>query len=201
MHRRNLSSDVQQHIVARAVGYNSVQQLAPRASLTVDEGEDVGSQQARELLISARSESAALHYASNNMASDSRMTQEQPHMERMRYLDNYRLICEKRIRDLAPSHPLPVLPSHCGKPNPDLEEYKTRLLLQQQLMQETTNSSALNSLSSELIQLRSQNEYLVQEKNQIEGALRHETLANEEQRNYIQILRNAVDQKMENLGL
>lgn len=49
--------------------------------------------------------------------------------------------------------------------------------------------------------MRSQNEYLVQEKNQIEGALRHETLANEEQRNYIQILRNAVDQKMENLGL
>ena len=47
--------------------------------------------------------------------------------DRLKYLDNYRIICEKRIRDLAPSHPLPVLPSHCGQPNPDLEELKTRL--------------------------------------------------------------------------
>lgn len=50
-------------------------------------------------------------------------------MERLRYLDNYRIICEQRIRDLAPSHPLPVLPSHCGKGNPDLEELRARLRL------------------------------------------------------------------------
>lgn len=50
--------------------------------------------------------------------------------ERLKYLDNYRVICEKRIKDLAPSHPLPVLPSHCGKPNPDIEELKSRMRMQ-----------------------------------------------------------------------
>lgn len=39
------------------------------------------------------------------------------------------------------------------------------------------------------------------EKKQIETALREETLANEEQRSYIEILRNALDQKMDDLGL
>ncbi len=41
----------------------------------------------------------------------------------------------------------------------------------------------------------------MQEKHQLESALRKETLANEEQRNYIEILKNAVDQKMDGLGL
>jgi hypothetical protein len=60
--------------------------------------------------------------------------------ERLKYLDNYRLICERRIKDLAPSHPLPVLPSHCGKPNPDIEELRTRLRLQPPLMDSGTQS-------------------------------------------------------------
>ena len=50
--------------------------------------------------------------------------------ERLHYLDNYRIICEKRIRELAPNHPIPVLPSHCGKPNHEIEELKTRIRLQ-----------------------------------------------------------------------
>ncbi len=44
--------------------------------------------------------------------------------ERLQYLDNYRIICEKRVRELAPSHPLPILPSHCGQPNHDFEIFK-----------------------------------------------------------------------------
>ena len=35
----------------------------------------------------------------------------------------------------------------------------------------------------------------------MEEILRNETLANEEQRNYIEILKNVIDQKMESLGL
>ena len=42
---------------------------------------------------------------------------------------------------------------------------------------------------------------MVREKEAIEEALRMETLANEEQRNYIQILRHAVEAKMEGLGI
>ena len=36
---------------------------------------------------------------------------------------------------------------------------------------------------------------------QLEQALREETIANEEQRNYIQILKNIIEQKMEHDGI
>ena len=62
-------------------------------------------------------------------------------MERLRYLDNYRLICERRLRDLAPSHPLPVLPSHCGRPNPEVEELRVRLKMQQQMLEESAQAN------------------------------------------------------------
>ena len=53
----------------------------------------------------------------------------------------------------------------------------------------------------EIIKLRAMAEQLLKEKSQLVDALKNETLANEEQRNYIQILRKAIDQKMESLGL
>ncbi len=34
--------------------------------------------------------------------------------EKLHELGNYRLLCEKRILELAPGHPLPVQPSHLG---------------------------------------------------------------------------------------
>ncbi len=92
------------------------------------------------------------------------------HMDKLRYLDNYRLILEKRIRDLAPSHPLPVLPSHCGQPNPDLEELQARLRYQ------LTDSNG----SVDLHYYRGQLDLLTESKNQLEAALRRETLSNEE---------------------
>ncbi|CDW80474.1 UNKNOWN [Stylonychia lemnae] len=120
--------------------------------------------------------------------------------ERVRYLDNYRLVCEKRIKDLAPSHQIPILPSHIGQPNPDLEEIKNRLRVSQNQQQQLDYQlSPQNQM--EMIKLKERLDIVLQEKHQIEEALRNETLANEEQRNYIQILRNAIDQKMEAIGL
>ena len=46
-----------------------------------------------------------------------------------------------------------------------------------------------------------QNESLTVKNQQLEVALRQETLANEEQRNYIQILKNVIEQKLERDGL
>jgi len=34
--------------------------------------------------------------------------------EQLHELGNYRLLCEKRISELAPGHPLPIQPSHLG---------------------------------------------------------------------------------------
>ena len=49
--------------------------------------------------------------------------------------------------------------------------------------------------------MREMYEAAVKEKENIEDALRMETLANEEQRNYIQILRHDVEAKLEGLGI
>ena len=65
--------------------------------------------------------------ADNEFSKDAIFRSQTSQQERLKYLENYRLICEKRIREIAPSHPLPVLPSHCGQPNPDLEELKQKL--------------------------------------------------------------------------
>lgn len=45
------------------------------------------------------------------------------YQDQIRFLDNYRIICEKRILDLAPSHSLPILPSHIGTTNPSDDEF------------------------------------------------------------------------------
>ncbi len=59
----------------------------------------------------------------------------------------------------------------------------------------------LSDAPVELSRLRAQCATVESEKSRLEEALRRETLANEEQRNYIQILRSAVEQKMESLGI
>jgi hypothetical protein len=73
--------------------------------------------------------------------------------------------------------------------------------MQSQMLQESSNSNGNLSCGVEVLKLRTANEQLNQEKYQIEEALRNETLSNEEQRNYIMILRKAIDQKMDNLGI
>lgn len=45
----------------------------------------------------------------------------------MGYLENYKHLCETRLRELAPSHPLPINISHLGCQNPDAEEIKARM--------------------------------------------------------------------------
>ena len=61
--------------------------------------------------------------------------------------------------------------------------------------------SAQANNAMEAIRLQEMHQSVIQEKEAIEEALRMETLANEEQRNYIQILRHAVEAKMEGLGI
>eukprot|EP00347_Sterkiella_histriomuscorum_P021698 403333074 len=142
-------------------------------------------------------------YSNTNFSQDQEqfnrdlLIKNQQMTEKLKYLENYRVICERRIKELAPQHPIPVLPSHIGQPNPDVEELRNKIRFSQnQYDVQQSPSSAMD-----IIKLSQRVDFLQQEKLQIEEALRNETLANEEQRNYIQILRNAIDQKMEGLGL
>jgi hypothetical protein len=61
--------------------------------------------------------------------------------------------------------------------------------------------SASSNTGVEVIRIREMYEQAIREKESSEEALRMETLANEEQRNYIQILRHAVEAKLEGLGI
>jgi hypothetical protein len=60
--------------------------------------------------------------------------------------------------------------------------------------------SARDALSDQTdgttLALRQHIDMLAYDKGQLERALREETLANEEQRNYIQILKNVIEQKL-----
>eukprot|EP00826_Nyctotherus_ovalis_P013297 TRINITY_DN13575_c0_g1_i10.p1 TRINITY_DN13575_c0_g1~~TRINITY_DN13575_c0_g1_i10.p1 ORF type:complete len:211 (+),score=92.44 TRINITY_DN13575_c0_g1_i10:246-878(+) len=96
--------------------------------------------------------------------------------EQCRDLTEYKLLCEKRIVELDPEHPVPVKAEHLGKPRAQLKE---------------------QSENAELDKL----EFLESEKAAIEESLREQILSNEEQRNYIQILKQALESKIDSLGL
>ncbi len=169
--------------------------------------------------------------------------------------ETYKILCEKRILELCPSHPLPVLPSHLGKtmgtptkssgrsasPGPSSQELSElrKVLLQrdQELhfmkqrcdkliseLEQTRASlgsgsaragrgramttSAGKSMSPERgpsdseqdMGLANRLAQLQKEKQTLEETLRAEILANEEQRNYTQILKEALETKIEDLG-
>eukprot|EP00347_Sterkiella_histriomuscorum_P019293 403342201 len=62
--------------------------------------------------------SAILTLQQLNQASTQSFSQKiQEQEEKIQFLDNYRIICEKRILDFQPEHPLPILPSHIGQKN------------------------------------------------------------------------------------
>ncbi len=153
-------------------------------------------------------------------------------------LERYKIICEKRILELCPAHPLPVQPAHLGKvsqqQSPAVSEMWKRLT---QTEEELHYSKQRNEkLTLELEQIKaagpvrrravttvvspskpevelSEREYkenceslisrvtqLQKEKFSLEESLRAEVLANEEQRNYAKILKEALETRIEDLG-
>jgi len=95
-------------------------------------------------------------------------------------LDNYRIICEKRIRELAPSHPLPVLPSHCGQANPDIEELRHKLTSAKKYPGHEGVATSGGRGDNDFIKMKYRLEQIEEEKKMLEETLRKETLANEE---------------------
>ena len=112
--------------------------------------------------------------------------------QRLTALEQYRLLCEHRIVDLVPDHPLPVMPEHIGRSGGD----RTKLELHQALQR-------VARLEQQLAE-RGGNEgnsgNLLREKSDLEESLRVEVLRNEEQRAYIEALKQALEEKMETQG-
>lgn len=123
----------------------------------------------------------------------------------IRLLESYKSLCEQRILDLYPSHPLPIQQDHLGQ-----YLYSETLPLKQKISKLEQKISQycdpylipsphLNSVSQKsLIQ---QFATLQREKKELEESLRNEVQLNEEQRSYIEVLKQAVEVNIEKLGL
>jgi chromosome segregation protein len=125
----------------------------------------------------------------------------------IRVLETYKGLCEQRILDLYPNHPLPVEKEHLG-----CSVYSETLPLKQKIskLEEKLSNYCdpylLPGLNSNQISSQSQSLYskyciLEKEKSEVEESLRNEVRMNEEQRSYIEVLKQALEINMEQLGL
>ncbi|OMJ87653.1 hypothetical protein SteCoe_10579 [Stentor coeruleus] len=132
--------------------------------------------------------------------------------QRIRSLESYKVLCEERLTELYPSHPLPVLPEHIGSggssTTQELLNYKQKIAkLEQHLSQSAemvpsqTNSVTYNKLHELYTLLHQKYNSILKEKTELEESLRNEMLSNEEQRAYIEVLKQAIEIRIESLGL
>ena len=132
--------------------------------------------------------------------------------QRIRSLETYKVLCEERISELHPSHPLPVLPEHIGSGGAsvslELLNSKQKIAkLEQQISQTTemvpgpSTSVTYNKLHELYTLLHQKYNAMVKDKNELEESLRNEVLASEEQRAYIEVLKQAIEIKIESFGL
>ena len=112
--------------------------------------------------------------------------------KRLSSLEQYKLLCEKRILELSPGHDLPVRPEHLGVQSSDL--------LRQQLHQAMQHIARLEQTFAGTAPQTS-NEHWLSQKQQLEESLRQEVLNSEKQRAYIETLKQALEAKMEGLGV
>ncbi|CAG9317498.1 unnamed protein product [Blepharisma stoltei] len=140
--------------------------------------------------------------------------------QRLRGLEQYRALCEERIQQLSPGHPIPLKPEHLGtnlnsQNSQELHLAKQKIAkLEQQLAQQQikvplaenytfpppSTQLTLNQLQELYSAIYYQHHDTIKEKNALEESLRAEMLTSEEQRTYIEVLKQALETRMEDLG-
>lgn len=140
---------------------------------------------------------------------------------RLAALEQYRLLCEQRLLEFDPNHPLPVLPEHLGSDASASDKTELHQALQKvaRLEQELAQNQVKVPLSEfhsfpapntqlshgQLQELYSalyfKAQSLMREKADLEESLRMETLQTEEQRAYIEALKQALETKIEQWGV
>ncbi|CAG9327994.1 unnamed protein product [Blepharisma stoltei] len=133
--------------------------------------------------------------------------------QRLRNLEQYKILCEKRISEFCPNHPFPVNPDHLGKfpegysPQSSQSKRENKSpqmkvpLAENYTFPPPTTQLTLNQLQELYAAIYYQHSDVLKEKNNLEESLRAETLLSEEQRTYIEVLKQALEAKMENLGI
>ena len=102
----------------------------------------------------------------------------------MRAFERYKEICEHRILELCPGHPLPVTEDDLGKGNAEIDVLRDQL----QNLQYRVSASSPHTLQGEssvkspdsTVAMRHHLDTISFKNSQLEKALREETLANEE---------------------
>lgn len=132
--------------------------------------------------------------------------------QRIRSLESYKVLCEERLIELCPSHSLPVQPEHIGSGGPSISQEllnsKQKIAkLEQQLSQTAelvpspSNSVTYNKLHELYTLLHQKYNATLKEKNELEESLRNEVISSEEQRAYIEVLKQAIEIRMEAIGV
>ena len=130
--------------------------------------------------------------------------------KQIRSLESYKYLCEERIKDLLPSHPFPVLHEHIGiKSNSSQEILNLKQKIskfEQQLLKNSENLSTANSkndtnISEQYKTMMEKCFILTKENKELEETLRSEMQSSEEQRSYIEVLKQTIEINMESLGL
>lgn len=107
--------------------------------------------------------------------------------KQLRTLESYKSLCEERIKDLSPFHPLPITKEHIG-----LKSFFT-----QEKLGFSRSSDTFPSANWQKVENLSGIE---KEKKELEESLRNEMQTSEEQRIFIEVLKQALEVNMENLG-
>ncbi|OMJ73732.1 hypothetical protein SteCoe_27523 [Stentor coeruleus] len=117
--------------------------------------------------------------------------------QRLRALEQYRMLCEQRIQELSPGHSLPVKQEHLGSGVSLTDELQLAIRkisrLESQLSQNSLKTPEQDT--SELTQLQEKYNLLIKEKNDLEESLRAEMINCEEQKTYIEVLKQAIEAK------
>jgi len=116
---------------------------------------------------------------------------------RLASLEQYKLLCERRIQELCPGHPVPLRQEHLGKEGSDGRLLHAALQKVARLEQQMAQSSGtfMHTLSPEDLR------QLLGEKTALEESLRAETFLSEELRAQVEVLKQALEEKMAMFGL
>ena len=127
--------------------------------------------------------------------------------QQLQILEEYKQLCERRIKEISPDHPIPVEKHHLGK-KPSIQKSnqspQKNKLIQDLRADLNKRCEEINLLQRKITNEGDHSDHFRQteeQKTQLELSLRAEILANEEQRNYIEILKEALEAKLESLGL
>ena len=122
--------------------------------------------------------------------------------KQVKSLEQYKNLCEERIKELLPGHPMPVQEEHLGITNQTMSELQfAKQKISRLESQMISKSVSLSDLGDPRDSAGFSARYgeLSREKTYLEESLRAEMLRNEEQRAYIEILKQTLEECMEDV--